>query len=56
MGAEKERKSTFFTAFEPREKEARTLFAAQYFIAVVSECLRHLRAQNPVQLPDICCG
>jgi len=25
-------------------------------IAVVSECLCHLRAQYPVQLPDICSG
>jgi len=31
MGVEKERKSTFLTAFEPREKEAPSLFAAQYF-------------------------
>jgi len=29
MGVE-ERKSTFLTAFEQREKEARSLFAAQY--------------------------
>jgi len=31
MGVQKERKSTFLTAFEHREKEARSLFAAQYF-------------------------
>jgi len=30
MGEQKERKSTFLTAFEHREKEARSLFAAQY--------------------------
>jgi len=30
MGVQKERKSTFSTAFEHREKEARSLFAAQY--------------------------
>ena len=30
MGVQKERKSTFLTAFEQREKEARSLFAAQY--------------------------
>jgi len=30
MGVQKERKSTFFTAFEQRKKEARSLFAAQY--------------------------
>jgi len=31
MGVLKERKSTFLTAFEQREKEARSLFAAQYW-------------------------
>jgi len=30
MGVKKERKSAFLTAFEQREKEARSLFAAQY--------------------------
>ena len=30
MDVQKERKSTFLTAFEQREKEARSLFAAQY--------------------------
>jgi len=30
MGIEKERKRTFLPAFEQREKEARSLFAAQY--------------------------
>jgi len=30
MGVKKERKITFLTAFEQREKEARNLFAAQY--------------------------
>jgi len=30
MGVQKERKSTFLTAFEYREKEARSLFAAQH--------------------------
>ena len=30
MGVQKERKRTFLTAFEQREKEARSLFAAQY--------------------------
>jgi len=29
MGVQKERKSTFLTAFEHREKEARSLFAAR---------------------------
>jgi len=31
MGVQKEQKSTFLTPFEHREKEARSLFAAQYF-------------------------
>ena len=31
MGVENERKSTFLTAFEQREKEAHSLFAAQYW-------------------------
>ena len=31
MGVQKERKSTFLTAFEQREKEARSLFAAHYW-------------------------
>jgi len=30
MGVQKEIKSTFSTAFEQREKEARSLFAEQY--------------------------
>jgi len=30
MGVQKEQKSTFSTAFEHRDKEARSLFAAQY--------------------------
>jgi len=30
MGVQKERKSTFLTTFEQREKEARSFFAAQY--------------------------
>jgi len=30
MGVQMERKSTFLTAFEQREKEARSLFAVQY--------------------------
>jgi len=53
MVVQKERKSTFLTAFEYREKEDRSLFAAQFFIAIVSECLCH---KYPVQLPDICIG
>jgi len=30
MGVQKEQKCTFLTAFEHREKEAGSLFAAQY--------------------------
>jgi len=30
MGVQKERKRTFLTAFEHRQKESRSLFAAQY--------------------------
>jgi len=30
MGVQKKRKSTFLTAFEHQQKEARSLFAAQY--------------------------
>jgi len=30
MSVQKEQKSTFLTTFEHREKEARSLFAAQY--------------------------
>ena len=37
MAVQKERKSTFLTAFEQREKEARSLFAAQYWYR---SCLR----------------
>jgi len=31
MGVQKEQKCTFLTTFERWEKEARSLFAAQYF-------------------------
>ena len=37
MYVQKERKSTFFTALEHREKEARSIFAAQYWYR---SCLR----------------
>jgi len=30
MGVQKERKRTFLTALEQRQKEARSIFAAQY--------------------------
>jgi len=31
MGVQKERKSTWLIAFQPWEKEVRSLFTAQYF-------------------------
>jgi len=54
MGVQKERKRTFLTAFEHREKRLTACLLQNIFIAVVSECLCHLRAQYTVQLPDIC--
>jgi len=56
MGVQKERKSTFLTAFEHREDRIAACLLNIIFIAVVSECLCHLGAQYPVQLPDICSG
>jgi len=53
MGVPMEQKRTFLTA---SGEEARSLLDAQYFIAVVSECLCHLSPQNLLQLPDICSG
>ena len=55
MGVQKERKITFLTAFEQRERLAACLLH-NIDIAVVSECLGHLRAQYPIQSPDICIG
>jgi len=49
MGIQQKRKSTFFTAFEHRKKEA-------FDIAVVFEWLCHLKAQYPVQSRNICSG
>jgi len=56
MGVQKERKSTFLTAFEHPEKRLAVCMLHNIFIAVVSECLCHLGAQYPVQLSDICIG
>jgi len=56
MGVQNERKNTFLTAFEQREKEAAACLLHSIDIAVVSECLCHLRAQYPIQSPDICIG
>jgi len=49
VSIQKERKSTFFTAFERREKEA-------FDIAVVSKYFCHPKAQYLVQSPDLCSG
>jgi len=54
MDVQKERKSTFLTAFEHREERTAACLLHNIFIAVVSECLCHLRAQYPLQLPDTC--
>jgi len=56
MVVQKERKSTFLSAFEHREKRLAAYLLHNTFIAVVSECLCHLGAQYPVQVPDICIG
>jgi len=56
MDVQKGRKSTFLTAFEHRKKRLAPCLLHNIFIAVVSECLCHLRAQYPEQLPDICSG
>ena len=53
MGVEKERRSTFLTAFE---KWLAACLLHNIDIAVVSECLCHLRAQYPIKSPDICIG
>ena len=56
MGAQKERKSTFLTEFEQREKRLAACLLHNFDIAVVSECLCHLRAQYPIQSPGFCIG
>jgi len=56
MSVQKERKSTFLTEFEHREKRLAACLLHNIFIAVFSECLCHLRVQYPVQLPDISIG
>ena len=56
MGVQTERKSIFLTTFEHREKRLAASLLHNIFIAAVSECLCHLIAQYPVQLPDICIG
>jgi len=54
MGVQKERKSTFLLHLNLGKRRLAACLLHNTFIAVVSECLCHLRAQNPVQLPDIC--
>jgi len=56
MGVQKERKITFLTAVEHREKRLADFLLHSIFIAVVYECLCHLGAQYPVQLPATCIG
>jgi len=56
MDVNKERKSTFFTAFKHREKEARSCLLHNIDITVVSECLCHLKTQYLIQSPSICSG
>ena len=56
MGAQKEIKSTYLTAFEHREERLAACLLRSVYIAVVSECLCHLRAQYPVQSPDFSSG
>ena len=56
MDVQKERKSTFLTAFEHRQKRLAAHLLHNTFIPVVSERLCHLRARYPVQVPDICIG
>jgi len=51
-GVHKEQNSTFLTAFEHREKRLAACLLHNFFIAVVSECLCHLGAQNPLQFLD----
>jgi len=48
MDEQKERKNTFLTAFEHRKKRLAARLLQNIFIAVISECLCHLRAQYSV--------
>ena len=47
---------TQIATFEHRENRLAACLLHTMLIAVVSECLWHLKAQYPVQLPDICSG
>jgi len=54
MDVEKERKVHFELSFIFRKKMLAVCLLHNVDIAVVSECLCHLRAQYPIQYPDIC--
>ena len=56
MDVQKERKSTFLLHLKIGKKEHAACFLQNIGIAVVSECLCHLRAQYLVQSPNICSG
>ena len=56
IDGQKERQSTFLTTFEHRERRLTACLLHNIDIAVVSECLCHLRAQYPIQSPDVCIG
>jgi len=57
MDVQKERKATLFTVLEHREKKLAAYLLHNIDIAVVSECLCHLKAQYFVlQSPSICIG
>jgi len=56
MDVKKEGKSTFFTAFKHREKEARSCLLHNIDITVVFECLCHLKTQYLIQSPNVCSG
>ena len=53
MGVKKERKSIFLTAFEHREKSLADCLLNNIDIAVVSECLCHLRARSIQYNPQV---
>jgi len=53
MGVQKEQKSTFLLHLNIGNRRLAACLLHNYFIAVVSECLCHLRAHYSVQLTDI---
>jgi len=56
MAVQNERKSTFYLHLTIGKKRPAACLLHNIDIAVVSECLCHLRAQYSVQFPDICIG